>query len=151
MAPAATPKANRYPFSCVAHIVLDLDYLKAKKIPDPADTITNPYTDVALQKSNDYANKEKYDASSDSGPSSTKKYTPLNDSPAVRVEIDEKEKRANPLTTYLISYRKVASGLKIQNELRWSDGTITYQDTDEEIPKYKKKEKDKATSLFDIK
>ena len=59
MAPAATPKANRYPFSCVAHIVLDLDYLKAKKIPDPADTITNPYTDVALQKSNDYANKEK--------------------------------------------------------------------------------------------
>ena len=151
--PAATPKANRYPFSCTATIVLDLDYLPAKRMSDPADTITNEYTDVANQKSSDYANKEKYDASPSGNPtiSEQKKYMALDNSPVVNVSTPEQKKMSNYLTTYLISYQKVTDGMRLKYELKWSDGTVTYIDTDQEIPKYKPQDEEQTTSLFNLK
>ena len=146
--PAATPKASRYPFSCVAHIVLDLDYLKAERMPAPADTITNPYTDVSQQTSNDYANKEKYDAESPSASSRSAKPTLETGTSSMD---QTRNRKTAPLTTYLISYKKVSDGMKLKHELKWSDGSVTYQDVSEPIPKYKPEEKPKAVSLFALK
>lgn len=154
--PAATPKATRYPFSCSANIVLDLDYLQAKKMDEPADIITNKYTDVALQKNSGFkTDGEKFDASSGSSSSSgsiSPKYTPLSSSEKVNIDDSDLSWFKQHSTVYLLSYQKVTDGMRLKYELKWSDGTVTYIDTDEEIPRFKPTDNpNQSSNLFDLK
>ena len=157
--PAATPKANRYPFSCVANIVLDLNYLPAKKVSDPADIITDQYTEVSEQTDSAYAQTESYDASPGKNNSTSKtsdtdtkrKYNEKNNSHVTNRSDPELANRADPLIVYLLSYTAVSDGMKEKYECKWSDGTTTYMDTDQRPPKYKPTETKQMSSLFDLK
>ena len=60
--PAGTPTGSRYPFSCRANVVLDIDYLPAIKMKEASDTITNPYTEVSLQNNSAFSTGETFDA-----------------------------------------------------------------------------------------
>ena len=152
--PAQSPNANRYPFSCTATIVLDLDYLPAKKMSDPADTITNELTDIANQHDSAFALKEKYDAtsSSDSETSRKSKYVPIENIVITNMSSPSPTERAiMDSVPYIISYQKVTDGMRLKYECKWSDGSVTYIDATDQIPKYKPREdSNSTTSLFNL-
>ena len=147
--PAGTPKASRYPFSCNAVIMLDLDYLPAEKMPDPAETITNEYTDVSLQTDSAYANTEKYDASASNGSTTSKKnttYSPDNESDS------EARRQQNVNNKNNVVYRSNISILADGRILvTWTDGSKSIYDKEDDIPEYKPKEKESTVKdLFSI-
>lgn len=145
--PADTPTATRYPFTCTARIALDLDYLPAKKMDAPADTITNKYTDVSLQDNSDFKTlSEKFDATAAKIQNSYDKLSKEFESASAELSTTAAVK---PLV-FLKSHRKIHDGIRVRYELTWSDGSVTYADTDAEIPKYKTQIKNDSQDLFSL-
>ena len=151
LCPAKSKVAHRFPYTFVADILLDLDYLPAKKMSDPAETITNEDTDVSLQTDNSYAIAEKYDASATPGNETTSKKSESykqNSSKENERKRQSKEANNKPSTIYKVKEWKNVEKNSIF--VKWSDGSISRYDISSEIPNYKPAETSGMKSMFDL-